>query len=484
MLGRTAVNRAQVGYYDEYGSPRQDMKIDPKILSGAEAALRDYMKAYPKGLYFVSARGLVRRVYWLARDYARLEAEYAALLAMPAAERGIDPVTLAQEIDAKLLPNVAPDAVRDPTLLAVVDLMHMRVGKGYDGGPCCGQPIERVALEAQRAKFAARPALFDYLVAVHAYYVAPQPAEVLRLLPDAARQKNFTYLEFSRQMLRGIVLDAKGDRNARGFWIELLSSTALPGQRPAVELALALHEERNHALARVFEPGSPVRTPEIREILLVNVADAVLLRQQAQAASAPAHEREVALFTLLYKEATRGSHRDFVIDTRLVPSDAPSDGNFYDLVSSEHPPTALFLRSKELGDYGCRPFAQTQSRLAYSPGDAKAMLCVGEFMRANGFDGIALDGQLSADQLGGTPSLFVGAPYSRLEAYQLVMAAPRASAEDKAYALFRAINCYAPSRNNSCGGKGVEPAQRKAWFQRLKRDYPKSRWAQELDYYW
>jgi hypothetical protein len=484
MLGRVAVNRAQVDYYDEYGSPKQGMKIDPRILSAAETALRDYMKAYPKGAYFFSARGLIRRVHWLAGDFVRLEAEYAALLAMPAAERGIDAATLAQEIDAKLLPNVTPETVRDPTLLAVLDLMRMRVGKGYDGSPCCGTPIDGKALEAQRARFAANPALFDYLLAVHAYYVAAQPAGIVRLIPDASHQANFTYLQFSRQMLRGIVLDAKGDRNARSFWIDLLPGAVRPGQRPVLELALALHEERNHALARVFEPGSLIRTPEIREILLVNVADAALLRQQAQAAGVPAHEREVALFTLLYKEATRGSHRDFVNDVRLVPAGAPSDANFYDLLSAEHPPTAIFTQGKALGDYGCPALSQTQSRLAASPGDARATLCVGEFMRVNGFDGIALDGRPPVDELGGSPSLFAGAAYSRLDAYQAVMAAPKASADEKAYALFRAVNCYAPSRSNECGGQGVEPATRKAWFQRLKRDYPKSRWAQELDYYW
>jgi hypothetical protein len=30
----------------------------------------------------------------------------------------------------------------------------------------------------------------------------------------------------------------------------------------------------------------------------------------------------------------------------------------------------------------------------------------------------------------------------------------------------------------------VPVAQRKAWFLRLKREYPSSRWAQELKYYW
>jgi hypothetical protein len=107
-------------------------------------------------------------------------------------------------------------------------------------------------------------------------------------------------------------------------------------------------------------------------------------------------------------------------------------------------------------------------------------------MRVNGFDGIALDGRPPVDELGGTPSLFAGAAYSRLDAYQAVMAAPKASADDKAYALFRAVNCYAPSRSNELWRprRRRACATRKAWFQRLKRDYPKSRWAQELDYYW
>ena len=32
----------------------------------------------------------------------------------------------------------------------------------------------------------------------------------------------------------------------------------------------------------------------------------------------------------------------------------------------------------------------------------------------------------------------------------------------------RAINCYAPANNNTCGGKDVEKAQRKAWYDQLK----------------
>jgi hypothetical protein len=482
MLGRVAVNRAQVDYYDEYGSPKQGAKVAPKLVADAEAALRGYMKAYPKGEYFFSARGLLRRVYWLAQDRAKLEAEYAALIALPDAQRGIDAVSLAQEIDAKLLAGATADTLHDPILLAAFDLMHMRTGE--QGETCC-DALSRAALDAQRGRFARNPALFAFLQATHAYHLGGQPQDALQLLPDASHQANFSYLEFSRQMLRGMALEARADRNVRGFWVDLLSGAKAPGQRSAVELALALHEERHDGLARLFAPDSPIRTQEIRDRLLMNVADAKLLRQQAQAASASPHERDVALFTLLYEEATRGSHRDFVDDVRLVPASAPAETDYYvDFSGAKALPTAVFVRSKKLGDYGCPAFPETQRRLAAAPGDAKAMLCLGEFTRVNGFDGFLLDSQPAKDELGGTPTRFAGAPYARLDAYQAVMASATASPDDKAYALFRAVNCYAPSAYNSCGGKGVDPAVRKGWFQRLKRDYPKSRWAQELRYYW
>jgi hypothetical protein len=482
MLGRVAVNRAQVDYYDAYGSPKQGATVAPKLVAEAEAALRGYMKAYPKGEYFFSARGLLRRVYWLAQDRAKLEAEYAALIALPDAQRGIDAVSLAQEIDAKLLTGATADTLHDPILLAAFDLMHMRTG---ERGETCCDALSRAALDAQRAKFARNPALFAFLQATHAYHLGGQPQEALQLLPDASHQANFSYLEFSRQMLRGMALEARADRNVRGFWTDLLSGAKAPGQRPAVELALALHEERHNGLARVFAPDSPIRSQEIRTRLLMNVADAKLLRQQAQAASASSEERDVALFTLLYKEATRGAHRDFVDDMRLVPANAPAETEYYFDFSGAKPlPTAVFVRSKKLGDVGCPAFPETQRRLATAASDAKAMLCLGEFVRVNGFDGFVLDSQPAKDELGGTPTRFAGAPYARLDAYQAVMASAVASPDDKAYALFRAVNCYAPSAYNSCGGKGVEPAVRKGWFQRLKRDYPKSRWAQELRYYW
>ena len=61
---------------------------------------------------------------------------------------------------------------------------------------------------------------------------------------------------------------------------------------------------------------------------------------------------------------------------------------------------------------------------------------------------------------------------------------PAASPDDRALALNRAIRCYAPVGNNSCDGTEVSLAMRRAWFNRLKAEYPQSRWAKELKYYW
>jgi hypothetical protein len=95
-----------------------------------------------------------------------------------------------------------------------------------------------------------------------------------------------------------------------------------------------------------------------------------------------------------------------------------------------------------------------------------------------------LDETRHADLLGGTAPGFAGEVFSRQTGYQSVINHPKAAHEDKAYALFRAINCYAPSGNNGCGGKEVAPAVRKAWFKQLKSGFADTRWGKSLQYYW
>ncbi len=61
MLGRVEMNRQQIGVFDDYGDRADNKNADPAITARAEAALKSYLKDYPKGRYTASARGLLRR---------------------------------------------------------------------------------------------------------------------------------------------------------------------------------------------------------------------------------------------------------------------------------------------------------------------------------------------------------------------------------------------------------------------------------------
>lgn len=478
MLARTELNAAQAASFDEYGS-FDAAKVDKPALARAQAGFQDYLKRYARGRYAGSAQGLVRRTLWLAGDAVGLAQEYERLLA--AAPIGL-PATLdlIEETDNKLLIGSAAKVVDGPLLLATVDLMMMRTP--YEGGP---QPISAAQLAGQAKRFAGRDDLYGFVLAAHAFYVEKNPAKVLQLIPDDARKPGYTSLAFSRQVLRGMALAARGDRNEASFWRELLGGANGLYQRPLVELALAMNWERRGKLADVFAPASPIGETAIREILLLNVAGPDLLRAQARAAQRPQHERNLALFTLLQKQLSYGDYAGFLRDSALVGTSATNEGGLWDLRQQEQVPVGLFRKGSWSDGYACPALSATAAALASDPRDVKGRLCLGDFYRLNGFDDFGRgEEKLERGELGGTPSLFPGKPTPRGDFYASIIADPKAGGADKAYALYRAVNCYAPAGNNQCGGADVAEGQRRAWFQRLKGEFPRSTWAQKLRYYW
>lgn len=512
MLGRTLINRAQVGAFDEYGSFAKNWHAEATTVTAAESALDKYLQQYPQGAYAQSARGLKRRGYWLAGDTARLEEEYGALLLLSPQERGISDADLVQEIDNKVTTPPGEDtidnhraseealmkATQSPLLLAMLDLRAMRTaeltGSNGDGGH--NPPLSLPELQRQRAYFAAQMPLYEYLLAAHAFYVENKPADVLRMIPDAARQSSFSYVQFSRQMLRGLALEAVKDHNALPFWMQMLPGAKATNQRPVLELAIAYHEERAGELRNIFAAASPVHYPYLREVLLANIADADLLRTQATNTNASQRERDLALFTLLYKETAHGDSVNFLKDLALVPPTASANGSYtlYDGIdiyfASDEPrrlpsiPLGVFLHDKTDATFGCPGLGASEQQLAHDADNPTARLCVAEFMRLNQSVMPQAEATFSADELGGTPSLFPGGKYVRMDTYIAVLANPKASRNDKAFALYRAVNCYGPSGSNACGGKDVPLAQRKAWFTTLKREYATTRWANAQKYFW
>ena len=499
LRARIAVRASQSGAFDDYGNMKKDWRAGPAELAAANEALDAYISAYPKGLYVKSAQGLKRRVIWLSGDTSKLTADYVRAIAQDRTGRNVNDGELAQEIDNKLLFKRYDDFsgadTTDPILLAVIDLYRMRWPSEPNDKVI---NITREALLAQRPHFAKQKDLFDYLLAAHAFYVERKPDSALALIPEDVKQADFSYLQFSRQMLRGLAMQSGQSERAREHYVNMVAGAKRPFQRPALELAIALIDKNSKQVARIFAANSPVRNQGLRGVALSYFADAPLLRKQAQDANASVGERETAIFVLLYKELTRGFYADFLRDMALIPSDINTElsaSSFYRFNPYLYPytdgapwrqPLGIFLDSikkKKENSYACPKLKDAATTLAKNANDVRAKMCVAEFIRLNDGDMFMLDYDTEWD-IKNDFNLFPGKPYSRLTVYRSVIADPKASPEDKAYALYRAVYCYGPSGYNACGGEEAEPAQRKAWFTQLKKKYPQSEWAKKLKYYW
>ncbi|MGY2362527.1 outer membrane assembly lipoprotein YfiO [Pseudomonas azotoformans] len=478
MTARTSLNQAQAEAFDEYGMPQLE-HVDKSALSDAEEGFLGYLKTYPQGDYLASARGLLRRVYWLAGDNTKLAEAFGwAMTEATDAQRNVSVDDLVEEADLKLL-MVNSETVSTPMIQFVSDLMVMRGGD---------QPaLSRADLEKQKAAFAGAPQLYDYLLAVSALYTEHQPDAALKQLPQSV-PSSLNYFAFSQQTLRALALEAKQDwKGAEALWLQLLPLAKLPLQRDQLELALAMNYERSGQLAKVFASDSPISAKPVRYILLRNVAGPELLRQQIAGASDPL-ERQTAQFVLLYKDLLRGQYATFADDLKQLPASAPEDklGTSLGYVYSASQTLKLFQWNGDKAEsgYACPSITQIAATLQADAKNPQGLNCLGEFILRNGLDGMPLEQARAAGSLGSSASDFKGETFSRLDGYKQVIGNAKAPKNDKAYALFRAINCYGPSGYNSCGGVDVEPAVRKAWFRQLKTSYADTQWGKSLQYYW
>ncbi|KTC63995.1 outer membrane assembly lipoprotein YfiO [Pseudomonas fluorescens ABAC62] len=478
MSARTWLNQAQANAFDQYDMPQLD-HVDKSALNAAEKGFLGYLETYPQGDYATSARGLLRRVHWLADDPDKLSEDFAWQMTEATDEqRNVSLDELVEEADLKLL-MVWTGSLKDPMLQVVTDLRSMRAGSPPS--------LTREALDAQKATFAGQPELFEYLQAAFALYVEHQPASALKHLPQEV-PSSLDYFAFSQQTLRALAMQANNDwKGAEALWLQLLPLAKLPLQRDQLELALAMNYERSGQVAKVFASDSPINAKQVRYILLRNVAGPELLRQQIAQASDPI-ERQTAQFVLLYKDLLRGQFATFADDLKQLPTSAPDDklGTSLGYVYSGGQSVKLFQWNGDKAEsgYACPTIAQTAAALQNDAKNPQGLNCFGEFILRNGLDGMPLEQARAAGSLGSSASDFKGETFSRLDGYKQVIANAKAPKNDKAYALFRAINCYAPAGYNSCGGKDVEPAVRKAWFRQLKTSFADTQWGNSLQYYW
>lgn len=487
MQARTLLNVAIQSGADKWGYLRQD-EAESGAAVFAHKALRDYLKAHPDGAYTKSAQGLLRKANWLSGDTAAQASEYARMLqqADPASEEA---ARIIEEADDKYLMRDLASEPNDPLLLATRNLKRMRM---WDSDYLADDLLTADELAGQADAFADHPELYSFLQANHAFYVAKDHRAVLRLVPDAARAESYTPLAFSRQYLRGLALHALGDRNEEGFWLDLIKGSDGLWQRPSVELALARLYEQQGRLDRVFADGSPITDANIRRILLGQSADVATLKRVARDETLANGERSFALYTALLKQLFYGEYRgwleDYPLITQFAEGNADSYGDWY-MYDSPVAPVKTFSDGTWSDGFHCPNLQLTVRTLASNPRDIDARLCMGDFIRLNGLDDylerrhVYSMRQPEGPATLGSKSYYEGERLHRLDFYKSIIANRRASANQRAYALYRGVWCYGPSGNNSCGSS-VPVETRAAWFRRLKQDYPNSQWAKSLEYYW
>ncbi|MBN3751455.1 hypothetical protein G3N95_00765 [Paraburkholderia sp. Tr-20389] len=487
MAGRAQLNAAQADAIEDSGvNPDRILKV---ALGAADTVFRAYLKVYPQGAYAASAAGLQRRVAWLAGNGAQQADLYAKAFANWSPETSNVPLgQLANEIDSKLLQrtDIARGKVTEPSVLAIDDLAWMRKSS-FEKSSNQKTAMTLDELRAQKPRFAAAPGLHDYLLASWHVYVDHKPAEALALLPKTV-DGPLDYFRFSQQTLRGFALEDSGHADdARQLWTKLIPLAKYPLQREALELTLAINLEQAGLVDRVFADDSLVQDAAVRSILLQHTASADLLRAQAQNMATSAELRNIALYTLLYKGIAHGQYPAFIADLALIPA-RPSDAL---------KPFTLPASSGDDG-YTCPSIRDVAASLQQNATDAKGMNCLADFLRRYPVVyGLVDDsassryGQPKTDRqegmpasLGSTPAQFAGKPFERMTIYRSVMADKQASSDDRAYALYRAIRCFAPSGTSDCGGNDISTATRKQWFNTLKASYPGSKWANSLRYYW
>jgi len=480
MLMRTALNKSSQNSMGEYGDFTID-RIDRPAAEQAQKAAQAYLQRWPEGRYADSTRGMLRRINWYLQAWPQLAGLYEQQFQQAAdagALRGLvieyDNV-YGMQFNGRAVREAFPDA----PLISYIELLRaLRLNS--DEKPTLTQDD----LNASKPAFEQRGKLALWRnLQLNLWQATDNNAAILQAVKPAEQLPPHDILAFSEQVLYGEALMAQKQwPAARDFWLKLLKLSQDAEQQQYVQAKLAATLVFSGDTEAIFAADSAITNLRFRSRVLKTVASPERLRQQAS--QGPNNEeRTIALQTLLVRALTENRFSDWLKDRKLASAIThPVLGKAFDDVN-----LSAFDWNGDAAETGyvCRSLNETVHVLSQNANDAHALNCLGEFFRTSNTHVDLWQDSAGNDVL--ETAIHRKAPYgqfNRQAYYQQVIASPKAEPEDKSYALYRAIMCYAPSGMNECGGADVDKAQRKSWFSQLKTQYPGSPWAQKLKYYW
>ncbi|WP_368660585.1 hypothetical protein [Acinetobacter sp.] len=481
MLIRSALNEAYQSGVGEYGD-LDHSKINRTLVSNFFNTITQYFKLYPQGQYAASARGYLRRGFWLSGKHDLLVNEYVWQLNNPKSSvYNLELPNLVHEMDRHVFqsPHFNIKHLKDPFFLSIYDLMHMRKKQSDDD-----VIISWSELNAQKNIFKDYPQLFQYLQANHLYYVQNKPLEALKYLPQTMPNSINSYLQLSQLVLKGRILEnTYSNKNTQQYWENLLAISQTAEQRGIVELMLYPYYAKQQNLSQFIGSNARIKQTFLQKKYLIDAADETVLMQVIKSPNATQDQKNVALFTVLNKSLAFQNYPLFNQAFTALPNNAAqyhlgenASENF-----SQQPPFANFIwkGAKISNSIQCPDLLTLTKQLQTNPKDLSLKLCLGEYTRSTqAYDLV----DLSYSHENSLHS-FKGVYFARGNTYKEIIKRNQKS-ELTAYALFRAIQCYAPSGINECQDQDVAKSVRKQWYGQIKRDYPDTSWAKSLKYYW
>nr|WP_314371066.1 hypothetical protein [uncultured Acinetobacter sp.] len=479
MLIRTLLNSTYATGVDKYGDVYLD-NINQNLLKQFLDNINAYLKAYPNGQYVASARGFMRRGFWLSKRQDLLVNEIVWQLKNPTSKfYNLEMSELPAEIDRRVFDSSAFNVnnLKDPFFLAVYDLMHMRESSSENY-----RPISWAQLNAQKDFFQTQPELFQYLQAAHLFFVQNKAQEAQNYLPKA-NAKNSSYLQLSQTFLRGQILEKIGQpQNAEEYWHQQLAQAKDSYQRGLFETALSNHLAIKQDYSAFIGKKAQITQPNLQRNFITQIADTNSLQKLIQSEQSNIDQKQAAIYTLLSKSLVHQQFELFKQSYAFMPKNAMQyKGYNSDNEQLKNKPdfsNFIWNGANITPQLKCSNLETLVNQLAQTPKDPLLNVCLGEYFRSE--QGYSLQ-QLSYNEK--QTSNFSGKIFARGQIYQDLIKSSSKS-DLQAYALYRAIQCYAPSGINDCGGNEVNKTVRKQWFDQIKTDYPNTSWAKSLKYYW
>jgi len=480
MLMRAALNKSSQNSVGEYGD-FDIAKINREDATQAQTQAQAYLQRFPQGLYADSARGMLRRINWYLQAWPQLAGLYEQTLQQSADARQLREIVIEYDnvYGMAFYEQSVVEAFPDAPLVSYIELLRaLRLDNNSK------PTLTQAQLDASKPVFEQSQKLPLWRdLQLNLWLATENYAAIIQAVTPAQKLAIHDTLAFSEQVLYGEAL--MGQKNwsaARDFWLQLLKLSQDNEQQQYVQAKLAATLVYSGDVAAVFAPESAVTNLRFRSQILKTKASPELLRQQA--VHGPNNEeRTIALHTLLVRDLTENRFGDWLNDRKLASAITPPViGDAFDDVN-----LSIFDWNGDAAErgYTCRSLNETVTVLSKKADDAHALNCLGEFFRTtqthvdlwkNSAGNDVLESAISRKEPFGQ--------FDRQRYYQQVITSPKAEVEDKSFALYRAIMCYAPSGSNECGGEEVDKLQRKGWFTQLKTQFPGSPWAQKLKYYW